>query len=49
MDALVRLTLNLKGVWTTPWQSDSLLGSLACMWARFRGTAALKKLSLIHI
>lgn len=43
METLVRLTLDLKGVWTTPWQSDSLLGSLACMWVRFRGAAALQR------
>lgn len=43
MDALVRLTLEPRGAWTTPWQADSLHGALACMWARFRGTASLRR------
>ena len=40
---LVRLTLRPAGVWTTPWQADSLLGAMACAWARFRGEAALRR------
>ena len=43
MATLVRLTVDPKGVWTTPWQADSLLGALACMWARFHGTTSLKR------
>ena len=42
MDALVRLRLRPLGVWTTPWQADSLLGALACSWMRSRGQAALR-------
>ena len=43
MDALVRLRLRPLGVWTTPWQADSLLGALAVAWARFHGTEALRR------
>ena len=43
MEALVRVTLQPRSVWTTPWQADSVLGALACMWARFHGTAALRR------
>ena len=43
MDTLVRLKLKPLGVWTTPWQADSLLGSLACAWARSRGQDALRR------
>lgn len=41
MDTLVRLKLKPLGVWTTPWQADSLLGAMACAWARSRGQDAL--------
>ena len=43
MDALVRLKLKPLGVWTTPWQADSLLGAMACAWARSRGEDALRR------
>ena len=43
MDALVRLKLRPIGVWTTPWQADSLLGALACSWARSYGQEALRR------
>ena len=43
MEALVRVVLAPQGVWTTPWQADSLLGSLACVWARKHGAAALQR------
>ena len=43
MGPLVRLNLNPVGVWTTPWQADSLLGAMACAWARSRGQAALRR------
>ncbi len=43
MDALVRIKLKPLGVWTTPWQADSLLGALACTWARSRGQDALQR------
>ena len=43
MDTLVRLKLKPLGVWTTPWQADSLLGAMACAWARFRGLDALRR------
>lgn len=43
MEPLVRLNLKLLGVWTTPWQADSLLGALACTWARSRGANALQR------
>ena len=43
MDALVRLKLKPLGVWTTPWQADSLLGALAVAWARAHGVAALRR------
>ena len=43
MEPLVRLTLRPAGVWTTPWQADSLLGAMACGWARSRGEAALRR------
>lgn len=43
MDTLVRLTLKPLGVWTTPWQADSLLGAMACAWARSRGQDALRR------
>lgn len=43
MGPLVRLRLRPAGVWTTPWQADSLLGALACEWARSRGAEALKR------
>ena len=41
MDTLVRLKLKPFGVWTTPWQADSLLGAMACVWARSHGQDAL--------
>ena len=43
MDALVRLKLKLEGVWTTPWQADTLTGALAVAWARSHGPAALRR------
>ena len=42
MGPLVRLKLRPAGVWTTPWQADSLLGAMACVWARSRGEDALR-------
>ena len=43
MDTLVRIRLRPLGVWTTPWQADSLLGAMACAWARSRGKDALRR------
>ena len=43
MGPLVRLKLKPTGVWTTPWQADSLLGALACAWARSHGPDALRR------
>ena len=43
MDPLVRLRLRPLGVWTTPWQADSLLGALAVAWARSHGPGALRR------
>ena len=43
MDTLVLLKLKPLGVWTTPWQADSLLGAMACAWARSRGQDALRR------
>ena len=43
MGPLVRLRLRLAGVWTTPWQADSLLGALACAWVRSYGPRALHR------
>ena len=43
MGPLVRLKLRPTGVWTTPWQADSLLGAMACAWARSRGPHALRR------
>ena len=43
MDTLVRVKLKPLGVWTTPWQADSLLGAMACAWARTRGRGALHR------
>ena len=43
MDTLVRVRLRPLGVWTTPWQADSLLGAMACAWARSRGKDALRR------
>lgn len=43
MDPLVRLRLKPLGVWTTPWQADSLLGAMACAWVRSRGQDALQR------
>lgn len=43
MEALARLKLRPLGVWTTPWQADSLLGALACAWVRSHGAAALRR------
>ena len=43
MDALVCLKLRPLGVWSTPWQADTLIGALACSWARSRGQDALKR------
>lgn len=43
MGPLVRLRLRPAGVWTTPWQADSLLGAMACEWARSRGQEALRR------
>ena len=31
------------GVWTTPWQADSLVGAMACAYARSRGEDALRR------
>ena len=41
MDTLVKLTLQPLGVWTTPWQADTLMGALASAWARSKGVPAL--------
>ena len=43
MEALARLKLKPLGVWTTPWQADSLLGALACSWVRSHGAEALRR------
>ena len=43
METLARLNLKPLGVWTTPWQADSLLGALACSWARTHGPGALRR------
>ena len=43
MDTLVRLTLTPLGVWTTPWQADTLLGAMANVWARWRGVEDLRQ------
>lgn len=43
MESLVKLRLKPNGVWTTPWQADSLLGSLAVTWVRWHGVDALKR------
>ena len=43
MDTLVRLKLKPLGVWTTPWQADSVLGALAVAWARSHGREALQR------
>ena len=43
MDALVRVKLRPIGVWSTPWQADTLLGSLANTWGRTYGIDALKR------
>lgn len=43
MDTLARLELKPLGVWTTPWQADSLLGAIACTWARTHGQDALRR------
>ena len=43
MDTLVRIRLRPLGVWTTPWQADSLMGALAVTWARARGPEALRR------
>ena len=43
MGPLVRLRLTPTGVWTTPWQADSLLGAMACGWARSHGPDALQR------
>ncbi len=43
MEALARVRLKPLGVWTTPWQADSLLGAMACAWARSRGEPALRR------
>lgn len=43
MGPLVRLRLRPAGVWTTPWQADTLLGAMACEWARSRGQDALRR------
>ncbi len=43
MDSLLCLKLKPIGVWTTPWQADSLLGAMACVWARSRGQDALRR------
>lgn len=43
MGPLVRLRLRPAGVWTTPWQADTLLGAMACEWARSRGRSALRR------
>ena len=43
MDTLARLRLKPLGVWTTPWQADSLLGAVACSWARSHGAHALRR------
>ena len=41
MDSLVKLTLQPLGIWTTPWQADTLMGALASAWARSKGVPAL--------
>ena len=41
MDTLVKLTLEPLGVWTTPWQADTLMGALASAWAKSKGVDAL--------
>ena len=43
MDTLVRIKLRPVGVWTTPWQADSLMGALAVTWARAHGSEALRR------
>ena len=43
MDTLARVKLKPLGIWTTPWQADSLLGAMACAWARSRGQTALRR------
>ncbi len=43
MDTLFRLKLRPLGVWTTPWQADSILGALAVAWARSHGPEALRR------
>lgn len=43
MESLVKLRLKPTGVWTTPLQADSLLGSLAVTWVRWHGVDALKR------
>lgn len=43
MGPLVRLRLRPAGVWTTPWQADTLLGAMACEWARSRGQDSLRR------
>ena len=43
MDALVRLRLRPLGIWTTPWQADSILGALAVAWTRSYGPEALRR------
>ena len=41
MDSLVRIRLRPLGVWSTPWQADSLMGALANVWARSNGDGAI--------
>lgn len=43
MDTLVRLKLKPLGVWTTPWHADTVMGALASVWARRKGTDALRR------
>ncbi len=43
MDSLAKLRIEPLGVWSTPWQADSLLGALAVMWERSFGVDALKR------
>ena len=43
MESLVKIRLKPTGVWTTPWQADSLLGSLAVAWVRWHGVDALRR------
>ena len=43
MDSLVRIKLRPLGVWSTPWQADTLTGALANAWARSNGPGAIER------